>query len=162
METNRINLIREKMRKSGLLLSSPVDIREIRKFEEKYRIELPTDLVEFYTKVSNGCRMIDGFSLYKFEDWKFHCQRIMETFRFEKFYIWEDEQDNRDLSDIENGNIELIDIGDCQTWNIIVNGNQKGKMWFFTDVGIQPASPEREFLDWFEYWLDGNSDYFTD
>ena len=119
----------------------------------------PAGLVEFYTEISNGCPMIDEFDLYKFEDWQYHSERIMEDFPFDTFYIWEGEEQDVDLSVIENGNIELIDIGDAQTWNIIVKGNQQGKMWSFSDVGIQPAEPQMEFLEWFEYWLDGN-DYF--
>lgn len=54
----------------------------------------------------------------------------------------------------------MIDIGDSQTWNIIINGKEEGKMWFFTDVGIQPCAPSMNFLEWFEFWLDGNEDYF--
>ena len=50
--------------------------------------------------------------------------------------------------------IELINIGDAQSCNIVVTGKQRGKMWFFTDVGIQPCAPEMSFLEWFEYWLE--------
>lgn len=161
LETNPIDQIIQKMQDRGIERTTPVDTKKIREAEELYQIEFPQDLVEFYTKVSNGCRMIDGFPLYKFEDWRFNSRRITQIFPFDKAYLWADDN-NADLSVVENGNIELIDIGDCQTWNIIINGNQKGKMWFFTDVGIQPAAPAKTFLDWFRYWLDGNSDYFTD
>ena len=64
------------------------------------------------------------------------------------------------LDKVGNGNISLIDIGDCQSWNIVVTGEERGRMWFFTDVGIQPCVPNRGFLSWFEYWLDGNENYF--
>lgn len=64
------------------------------------------------------------------------------------------------LDKVGNGNVSLIDIGDCQSWNIIVTGEERGRMWFFTDVGIQPCVPNRGFLSWFEYWLDGNENYF--
>lgn len=161
MEKNLIDQIIQKMQDRGIERKTPVDIEIIRDVEELFQIEFPHDLVEFYTKVSNGCRMIDGFPLYEFGDLMFNSKRIAQIFPFDKPYLWEDD-DNADLSVIENGNFELIDIGNGCTWNIIINGNQKGKMWFFTDVGIQPAAPAKTFLDWFLYWLDGNSDYFTD
>ena len=68
--------------------------------------------------------------------------------------------ENGDFKDIENGIIELIDIGDAQSWNIVVEGDKRGEMWFYTDVGIQPACPAMSFSKWFEYWLDGGTDYF--
>ena len=67
---------------------------------------------------------------------------------------------SHEFKDIENGIIELIDIGDAQSWNIVVEGDKRGEMWFYTDVGIQPACPAMSFSKWFEYWLDGGTDYF--
>lgn len=58
------------------------------------------------------------------------------------------------------GDIELIDIGDDQRWNIIILGEERGQMWFFIDVEIQPCVPKRNFLSLFECWIDGNEDYF--
>lgn len=79
---------------------------------------------------------------------------------FTEYWIWEDDYDEERVKHVVDGNLELIDIGDSQTWNIIVNGKEEGKMWFFTDVGIQPCTPSMNFLEWFEFWLDGNEDYF--
>lgn len=66
------------------------------------------------------------------------------------------------IDKVDKGNIQLIDVGDGQSWNIIITGNERGQMWFFTDIGIQPCAPRRDFLSWFEYWIDGNDDYFKE
>jgi len=153
--------LRSKLRNRHIELSAPVDIADIRRFEEAHHITLPKDLVDFYTRISNGCKMIDDFDLYPFEEWKFDPERIHLPFGFKEYWIREGESElSHDPKDIENGIIELIDIGDSQTWNIIVNGENYGDMWFYTDVGIQPACPAMSFIKWFEYWLDGGTDYF--
>jgi hypothetical protein len=89
-------------------------------------------------------------------------EKAKEKFPFDKYWVWEDEPGDVNLDDVLKGNIELIDIGDAQTWNIIINGKERGQMWFFADVGIQPCAPKRSFLSWYEYWLDGNDDYFSE
>jgi hypothetical protein len=35
-------------------------------------------------------------------------------------------------------------------------------MWHLTGEGIQPCAPPRDFLSWYEYWLDGHSDWWAD
>ena len=156
-----ISRIKNKLKEKGITLLDVVDINEIRDFENKYNVTLPEEMVLFYTMISNGCEMIDGFQLRAFEDWKYDDELISKEFPFEKYYILE-EDDNFEINHIEYGNIELIDIGDAQTWNVIINGKEQGNMWFFTDVGIQPAAPRLNFLEWFEFWLDGGEDYFKE
>lgn len=156
-----ISRIKVKLMEKGITLIEPVDINVIRNFEQKYNVTIPEEMVLFYTIISNGCKMIDGFRLRAFEEWKYNHELISKEFPFEKYYIWE-EDDNFEINQIEYGNIELIDIGDSQTWNVIINGKEQGNMWFFTDVGIQPAAPGLSFLEWFEFWLDGGEDYFNE
>lgn len=157
-----IDRIIEKMKIKNIHGNEVASINKIRNFEEKTNITLPEELVLFYTQISNGCKMIDGFNLLRIEDWKYNLEHVKKDFQFENYWIWEDDYDEERIKTILDGNIELIDIGDAQTWNIIVKGKQKGKMWFFTDVGIQPCAPSMSFLEWFEFWLDGNDDYFYD
>ncbi|WP_159100029.1 SMI1/KNR4 family protein [Treponema saccharophilum] len=159
MET-RLNSVIEKMKSKNIERNELVSLEEIKSFEKKNNIKLPNELVSFYTTISNGCKMIDGFNLRKLEEWKFKTGQLNRDFPFTEPWIWEDDENTEKLKYIEDGNIELIDIGDSQTWNIIVSGKEKGKMWFFTDVGIQPCAPAMDFLTWFEFWLDGNEDYF--
>lgn len=157
-----VERIKQKMERKNIQGNEVVNLDKIRKFETETNIELPKDLVLFYTEICNGCEMIDGFNLLKMEDWEYSIEHLNKDFIFENYWIWEDDYDEEKMECIIDGNIELIDIGDAQTWNIIVKGKEKGKMWFFTDVGIQPCAPSMTFLEWFEFWLDGNDDYFRD
>lgn len=157
-----VERIKQKMERKNIQGNEVVNLDEVRKFEIKTKIELPKDLVLFYTEICNGCEMLDGFNLLKMEDWEYSIEHLNKDFIFENYWIWEDDYDEEKIKCILDGNIELIDIGDAQTWNIIVKGKEKGKMWFFTDVGIQPCAPSMTFLEWFEFWLDGNDDYFRD
>lgn len=157
---SNIYRIKQKMEIKNVERNSVVNMAEIRQFEEEHHITLPEELVLFYTQVCNGCKMIDGFPLRKMEDWEYHAQNLKKEFPFENYWVWEDDYAADKIAHIEDGNIALLDIGDGQSWNIIINGKEKGNMWFFTEVGIQPAAPSMNFLQWFEFWLDGREDYF--
>ena len=159
---NDILRIKQKAMLNGIKFNHVILIDSIREFERINDVVLPEELVLFYTEVGNGCKMIDGFNLRAFEEWGISKEKVKKEFPFEEYWIWEDNPDNDLFEEVANGNIELIDIGDAQSWNIIISGKETDQMWFFTDVGIQPCAPRRSFLSWFEYWLDGNSDYFTD
>ena len=160
---NDIKRIKNKIKDFGITANDVIPISDIRDFERSNQISLPEELIGFYSEIGNGCTMIDGFLLKSLEELLFD-KRAAEEFIFTEYWIWEaEEEDNYELlSAVEKGHIELINIGDSQSWNIIVSGKEKGQMWFFSDVGIQPCCPKRSFLSWFEYWLDGNEDYFKD
>ena len=100
-------------------------------------------------------------SLKKFEDLTIDIEKVKKEFPYTEYWVWEDEEEDVDLGEVGNGNIELMDLGDGQTWNIIVTGKERGQMWIFSDVGIEPCAPKRDFLSWYESWLDGNDDYFA-
>ena len=158
----RIDRILQKMQDNHIQCNEVLSIQDVKQFEEKTGVKLPEELVLFYTTVCNGCVMIDGFGLKRLEEWIYDKNQLREDFPFEDYWIWEDDFDEERLKKITYGNLELLDIGDAQTWNIIVNGKERGKMWFFTDVGMQPCAPSMSFLEWFEFWLDGNEDYFSE
>lgn len=157
-----IQRIKLKIQEEGIITNEPISINEITNFENSNNFSLPEELVLFYTEIGNGCEMIDGFYLKKLEELEFDENRVKEDFIFTRYWIWEDNE-NKDLFDkVGSGNIELINVGDSQSWNIIITGGERGQMWFFTDVGIQPCAPKRSFLSWFEHWLDGNDNYFEE
>ena len=155
-----IQRIKLKIQKEGVITKGPISIHEIKKFENNYNLILPEELVLFYTEIGNGCEMIDGFYLKGLEELEFDENKVKEEFKFTKYWIWEDDEVNDLLDKVGSGNIELIDIGDSQSWNIIITGEERSQMWFFTDVGIQPCAPKRSFISWFEYWLEGSDNYF--
>jgi len=155
--------IKQKLKKRNHRLNKPTSRDALKKIETEYGITLPDELVMFYTEISNGCTMIDGFELLCIENWKIDSKKIKCEFPFSECWLWEveTEPDKDLLQAIHCGNISLIDIGCGQTWRIVIKGGEKGNMWFFTDVGIQPCSPKQNFLSWLEFWLDGNEDYFS-
>ena len=152
---------REKLAEKGVALNPKANLSAWTEFKKKHGISLPLELERLYTQITNGCTMIDGFPLRAFEDWVFDEERISKPFPFTEPWIWEgEEEDPEKMNMIDNGVIELIDIGDCQRWCLVVKGEEFGKMWFFTDVGIQPANPSMDFREWMEYWLNGGEDFF--
>lgn len=157
-----IDRIKQKLDTKNIQRNKVIDMEDIKNFERENKIILPEEIVTFYTNICDGCKMIDGFDLLSFKEWKVNAKELQKEFEFEKYWIWEDDYDEERVRKTVFGNIELINIGDAQSWNIVVTGKQRGKMWFFTDVGIQPCAPEMSFLEWFEYWLDGNEDYFLE
>lgn len=154
--------LKEKLYSKVSSYNEPVSEQDIKLFEQRYNILLPQELVMFYTNICNGCKMPDGSEIKKLEEWEINPLYIIKDFPFEDFWIWENDEsyDEGKLQEILFGNIELVDIGDCQTWNIIVQGKKKGEMWFFTDVGIQPCVPSKGMLEWIEGWLDEDNEYF--
>ena len=153
--------LKEKLYLKASSYNEPVSEQDIKSFEQRHNISLPQELVMFYTNICNGCKMPDGSEIRKLEEWEINPLYIIKDFPFEDVWIWEDEScDKNKLQEILFGNIELVDIGDCQTWNIIVQGKKKGEMWFFTDVGIQPCVPSKGMLEWIKGWLDEDNEYF--
>lgn len=166
----QLDRIKKKMDSKGIARNEKADINAVKAFEKKYGIALPEELVAFYCEIGNGCDMIELIirnntvpipgvhKLLPIEKWEFDADGISKVFPFEEYWIWEDEEDLDDdderLDFLDYGNIPLIDVGDGETWNIIINGAQKGQMWNFSGVGIGPCSPPMSFLEWFEAWLD--------
>ncbi len=162
-----IKRIKEKCRSKDILLGEQLLEQEICLFEKKYNIILPEAYRKFLIEVGNGCDMIGGFkmkSLAMIDG--LISEKLSATFPFENPWIWEDEECPSEswLLEVENGNIELINTGDAQSYNLIVTGKCRGEIWFFCDVGIQPCCQRQDVLGWFEKWLDyGNDvDYFTE
>ncbi len=154
--------ILQKMKDKNIQRNDALSVADVADFEKNAGIRLPEELTLFYTEACNGCKMLDGFDLLKMEQWKYDADSLKRDFPFEKYWVWENDDDYNPgkIKETENGNLALIDIGDAQSWNIIVRGKERGRMWFFTDVGIQPCAPAMDFLEWFEYWLDGKDDFF--
>ena len=142
-------------------------------FEESCHIQLPQAYRMFLKQVGNGCEeMLDGFKLNGLEDME--RRDLSKPFRLEEEWIWEDEDgrygERQNIIEKEiaekafQGNIELIDVGDGMTYNLIVTGKCRGEVWSFSGMGVQPCCERQDFLGWFELWLDHQeeTDYFKD
>jgi hypothetical protein len=40
-------------------------------------------------------------------------------------------------------------------WHLIVTGAERGNVWMLCGEGVVPQDPNRDFLTWYEDWLDG-------
>lgn len=91
---------------------------------------------------------------------------LSKPFMLENAWVWEDEDVCWDSVErmVYNGNIELISLGDCMSYNLIITGKCRGEVWFFTDVGVQPCCQRQDFFGWFEKWLNCGDevDYFSE
>ena len=91
-----------------------------------------------------------------------------QEFPFTEAWVWEGEQGMWDsarqnwskegiakLALTHRGNICIGNDGCGQYWHLIVTGAERGNMWLFCGEGVTPTIPKREFLRWYEDWLDG-------
>ena len=46
-------------------------------------------------------------------------------------------------------------------WFVIVTGPERGNVWMICGEGIQPTAPKRDFLQWYEEWLDGVREWWA-
>lgn len=138
-------------------------------FEEKCKIQLPQAYRLFLKCIGNGCScMVDGFPLKCLQD--IEIQDLSCPFMIKEAWVWEDDARpssviSQEVKDnVYKGEIELINIGDGMSYNLIVTGKCRGEVWLFTDVGVQPCCERQDFLGWFELWLDyqDETDYFKD
>ena len=163
-----IERIKSKITQLNIKMGTVLSEKEISDFEEHCNIRLPQAYRIFLQEVGNGCTMIDGFLLKRLEDIKL--KDLSRPFGLEEAWLWEDdelpEQEVEEKIElmVYNGEIELIDIGDGMSYNLIVSGKCNGEVWNFTDVGVQPCCERQDFLGWFELWLDQQDsvDYFKD
>ncbi|WP_353097427.1 SMI1/KNR4 family protein [Tissierella praeacuta] len=159
--------IKEKCRDEDIFLGEELLEQEISLFEEKHNVILPEAYRKFLIEVGDGCDMIDGFKMKSLASIdELISEKLSVTFPFENPWILEGEEcvSESRLLEVGNGNIELIYIGDSQSYNLIVTGKCRGEIWFFCDVGIQPCCQRQDFLGWFERWIDSGNDvdYFTE
>ena len=119
-------------------------------------------------KFNGDMATVKGCRFNRLEDIAF--QDLSRPFMLEEAWIWEnDDRDEETIkAEMENGvyqgNIELINLGDNLSYNLIVTGKCQGEVWNFSDVGVQPCCERQDFLGWFELWLDcqDETDYFKD
>ena len=149
-----IERIQRKISERNIEMGESLKEEEILYFENSHNVKLPQAYRMFLQLVGNGCkRMLDGRRLNDLES----CpqQELSKPFLLEKFWVWEDDERDGDAieADMQNkvyrGNIELINLGCVNSYNLIITGNHQGEVWNFTDVGVQPCCEPQDFLGWF-------------
>jgi hypothetical protein len=105
--------------------------------EKEFNIIFPNEFKIFYSQISNGASANRRrlYSIGKIVS-KLDKKKLNKNFNFKQSTIWGDEFSMKPHPEIEYGNIEVANMGDGITWHLIVNGDEHGKMWLFTEMGI--------------------------
>ena len=166
---NRINRIKYKLSQRGFNLRPSISDTELKVFEDQYNIKLPLEYRMYLTEIGNGGNGPPDYGLVEFgkfpdyqKDLNYNYRNIGLNFPFSKGWIWEDgiESNEGGKTDLSNGNIYLGTSGCGMDWYLIINGIDRGIPWFICGEGAQPICPKRDFLQWYEDWLDGKDSFY--
>jgi SMI1 / KNR4 family (SUKH-1) len=163
--TDRIARIKGKIIGANLHLNECLSIAEVNQFEQKYGIKLPEEFRVFLLEVGNGgdgpstCGL--GLLNETIPAQSAIPMRPDIPFPLDKVWIWENEEKDwwNDPSELVqrvhcHGQLLVGNEGDGEYWSLIVAGDQYGYIWNVSDVGAGPCDPPKQFLDWYESWLD--------
>jgi hypothetical protein len=157
-----------KAREHNISVGRVVSSAAIDHFEKQNGVELPSEYKAFLLHIGNGSEGPYDSSLLYFYDpqrevqprtarVRLNSDRVQLPFPFSDLWIWEADASSPQgtFDDVENGNICVAEGGCGMEWRLILTGPERGNLWFFSDVGICPTLPRRDFLTWYEAWLDG-------
>lgn len=88
------------------------------------------------------------FPLTDIWEWNEECERL------DSEQISEEESDEIVAAMHEHGHLYLGTRGCGEDWILITTGNERGYVWMRTEILTVPCEPRRDFLSWYEYWLD--------
>jgi hypothetical protein len=169
----RLGRIKTKMGVKTLMINPPLTEADIARFEAQHRLELPEAYRAFLLQIGNGgdgppeygipklgkivthkTRQTDAHLRACYQELRF----VREPFPLVQAWVWEDEIDT-DETVIHaarcHGHLYLGTEGCGLNWVLIVTGPERGLIWQIADEGAQPTIPRRDFLTWYEDWLDG-------
>ncbi|MFT3786922.1 MAG: SMI1/KNR4 family protein [Tepidisphaeraceae bacterium] len=170
----RITRIARRVGERGICLEPPLTEDCIRSFEAKCGCVLPEGYRAFLRYVGNGGAgpasyglvplgaTPDDMSPAESRTWV-ELQRVSRPFPFTKPWVWEDgnSSDEGTREQVEDGTLHLGTDGCGQYWLLVVCGPERGNVWMLADVGITHTMPKRDFLQWYEDWLDGVSEWWA-
>ena len=171
---DRIDRIARKARERDLRLGRKLTDDSIADFEARCGCTLPDGYRAFLQHVGDGGsgppthgllglgQTPDDMSEEESHFWV-DVKRVSRPFPFTRPWVWEagDSSDEGTRDQIEDGSIHLGTDGCAQYWLLIVNGPERGNVWMLADVGVTPTVPKRDFLQWFEDWLDGVKEWWA-
>lgn len=169
----QLSRIRAKLNSTGRILTPPLTDREVVLFEQLHGIALPEEYRLFLTHLGNGGVGPPAYGLLPLGKpasdmlpdertlWT-DLPYIQKPFPFTKYWVWEDGETSAEGSDeqVAYGSLLLGNDGCGMYWHLIVNGPERGIPWMLCGEGIQPVSPRRGFLQWYEDWLDGRDSFY--
>jgi SMI1/KNR4 family protein SUKH-1 len=169
----QIRRIAEKVKAQGARLLPPLAETDALAFEQKHQITLPKGYRNFLLQIGNGGEGPPYYGVEPLgktprdmnpsetETWT--CLRdIQKPFPFTRDWTWEggEETDEGGEEHISHGSIRIGNDGCGAYWHLIVTGPERGNVWMICGEGIGAACPKRDFLQWYEDWLDGKDSFY--
>jgi hypothetical protein len=163
--------IKQEIAGRGLVTNPPIDREEVARFERQHHIVLPEGYRRFLIEIGNGgdgpplyglVRLGEGKSsaLKRKREFWVSLPLVTREFPFTRVTLFHPPE--RDLEGTEEernyGSVYLGTDGCSMDWHLIITGRERGSVWQFGDVGLAPV--RRDFLRWYQDWLDGVTDWF--
>ena len=162
---SQLDRIRQKISSKGLRLNPPASLEAVVAFESKHGVALPQGYRDFVTQIGDGGVGPLLYGMVPFGDLAGDAAalaNIRKPFPFTRAWVWEagEVSDEGTEEQILNGSLCLGEDGCGMMWHLIVTGLDAGIPWALTDVGIGHVVPKRDFLQWYEDWLDGRDSFY--
>jgi len=165
---DRIGRIRRKMAARDLRVNPPLTDASIGAFEQQHGIALPEAYRGFLVHIGDGGEGPPEYGLLRLGEvpddmlpdeaaaWR-RLPHVAQPFPFTRAWVWEDGDTSSEGSrdQVDCGSLCLGTDGCAMYWHLVVTGPERGRLWMLAGEGIQPTVPRRDFLTWYEDWLDG-------
>ena len=162
----RIARIAEKIRTQNVRLGPPIPLAELVALETRHGITFPEDYREFILQIGNGTvgrskhqwialakpsRKTPGVKSQA----RSTLENMKKKFPFTVCWDWDEGYKSHEgtRAQTRHGQV-LLNSNGHERWMLIVKGRERGKVWNIHRKGITPTLPDRDFLQWFEDWLD--------
>lgn len=159
--------IKHQLTEQNIHLLPPLPQEEIEDFEARYQIRLPESYRRFLREIGDAGDGPPDYGLLPLSqtihNYKGEILRPQHPFPLTKYWVWEDDKEIDEpllASVFSDGHLYLGTDGCAQDWVLIVSGEECGNIWQIADVGAQPCAPRRDFLSWYQHWLQGREDWF--
>jgi hypothetical protein len=159
--------VRQRVRELRLPVGPCLSPAALESFERQHCVRLPEDYRWFLANVGNGSVGPPFFGLVPIGetwDWSYPEDRefwgslpaVAEPFPFTEKWWWDDTEPTWDTlrNRVWKGSISLGTDGCGLGYYLIVSGPERGQIWEFHDLGINPVEPRHGFAEWFSAWLE--------
>ena len=163
-----IDQIAEEVRRRGLKMNPCLPESKVQELEARWGVALPSEYRAFVIRIGNGG---DGPPEYGLDMlgtgpsddtyWNFpegYAARLKKPFRETSAHLWEDDVPD----EITDGLLYLGNDGCGMYWALVVSGPSRGEVWQIAEDGVQPCDPKLTFIEWYDSWLNGNTDWWRE
>lgn len=171
--SDQIIRIINKLSSKRIKLNPVLSESDVRAFELRHNIVLPIEYRNFITMIGNGGEGPVGYGIDRLGEvasdmgqdevkiWS-DLLYVKDVFPFTKYWVWDDGELTIEgtKEDLKKGSIYIGNDGCGMYWHLIITGPERGIPWQFCEEGIQPVCPRRNFLQWYEDWLDGLDSFY--